>query len=160
MSVEDLLVADLKANRLGALIGDEEALAKLAKRAINEALFKEREEYRGSGYSQSTVKLPSPVMQAAQDVCKAAIDKLMTDMIAEMLDNPETMKIVKEAIAGLLPSIIIRHVDMTAMELYRRTQADTIQKLATAFMQSGKMEEANVVMKANEFTGLGEQRKV
>lgn len=156
MTLEDRIVQDLKENRLGALIGDEDALAALAKRAIDEALFKDRFITEGYGYNKKDVRKPSLVVETAKEIAEKAIAKCIDDLFQKVLEDPNTRKIIDEAIASLLPSIVMRSVDQQAMQIIRTIQNDAISKLATAFMSHGKQDDANTIINAGNVRGIAD----
>lgn len=87
MTLEEKIVQHLKSDTLGKLV-DEDALAKLVSRAIEESMFKERRVPGENTWSSPRV-FSSPVVEAAQEVGRTAAKKLIDDIAGKMLENQE-----------------------------------------------------------------------
>jgi hypothetical protein len=98
MTLEERIVQKLKSDTLMELVGDEDAITTLVTRAINEALFKERDD--GNYYHPK--KVPSPVMNAAEHVAK----RITADAVTKFLADEKTMQLVDQIIAAEMPRAI------------------------------------------------------
>lgn len=87
MTLEEKIVQHLKSDTLGKLV-DEDSLAKLVTRAIEESMFKERRVPGANTWSDSRV-LNSPAVEAAQAVGREAAKKLIDELVGKMLENQE-----------------------------------------------------------------------
>jgi hypothetical protein len=127
MTVEERLVQKLKGEALLSLIEDEDALTELARRAVNEALFKDRLVERG-GYGQSD-RYSSPAVEAARAVAEKAADAIMQKEVKRLSDDPEFIKRVREAFALALPTIIDRIATSGIHAMLSSAQVSTINEI-------------------------------
>jgi hypothetical protein len=102
MTVEEKLVQHLKESALAALIPDEDTITELTKRAVYEALFKDRL-VEGS-YSRTTVM--SPAVLAAGELAKKAADKVIAAEIEKLAGDDKFKALVLDALAKSLPVAI------------------------------------------------------
>lgn len=97
MSLEERIVQRLKSDTLFSLVGDEDAITELTRRAIREALFKDREVVGARGYG--TDKHPAPAVAAAFEVAKKAAESILADEVARLKADPTFAKMVRDALA-------------------------------------------------------------
>lgn len=100
MTLEEKIVQNLKDEKLYALLGDEDAIAELVKRAIREALYQPARVLTGNyrGYEEKD----SPVVAAARE----AAQQLAAKHVAAVLADPAVTKAMNEAIAAAIPDAI------------------------------------------------------
>lgn len=137
MTLEDKLVQNIKETQLGALIGDEDALAELTKRAVDEALFKTTYKKEGSGFHEKIVTVPPLVVQVAREQAEKVTKTFLDQQFKEIMENPETMKAINDAIVTLLPGIVSGFVDQQIRDLKYNTQRAALNNLMTVFSQIG-----------------------
>jgi hypothetical protein len=103
MSLEDKIVQSLKDETLFKLVGDEDAIATLVKRAIHEALYQpQRIQKQYGGWDDRD----SIVVEAARSIAKTATVRVIEQITAEVLADVEIKKLMRNAIADNLPSVI------------------------------------------------------
>lgn len=102
MTVEERLVQRLKDDTVLAAITDEDALTKLAERAIKEAFFQPRRVPDGSSWGRSYTEKDSPVVEAARSVA----EKMAKDAAERMLADPENQALLHDAIVKALPQVL------------------------------------------------------
>lgn len=96
MTLEEKIVQNLKDDKLMALVGDEDAIMELVKRAIQESLFKDRKEPHPQ-MRYETIYKPSPVVEAAEGVAKQFADKAIGEIFEELLKSDEFKEIIRRA---------------------------------------------------------------
>lgn len=98
MTLEERIVQQIKSDTVMSLVGDEDAITELVKRAIQEALFQPRRV--PNSYSRESVD--SPVVATARDVAVKVATKTAESMVKAILEDKAT----KEAlIDGLLKNL-------------------------------------------------------
>jgi len=128
MTLEEKLVQNLKEEKLYALLGDEDALLELVRRALHEALFQPTRIPRQYGGWDDK---DSVVVAAARQMAKDGCAKLVDEMIAQILADPHIKTVIKEAIAVAMPEAIghriVNHLatfgELTVSEAYARVEA-------------------------------------
>lgn len=100
MTLEERIVQTIKSDTLMALVGDEDAITELTKRAIHEALYQPQKVV--GPYSTSTID--SPVVAAARDVAKKAAEQVSKEMIEELCMRADFRAAVRQAIAEIMPA--------------------------------------------------------
>lgn len=103
MSLEQRFVQNLKEERLFALLGDEDALTELVKRAIHEALYQPERIHAGYGRIEEK---DSIVVKTAKEIAARVADKLIADMATELLADQTVRLAVLEAMARGIPEAI------------------------------------------------------
>lgn len=135
MTLEEKIVQRLKNDTLMAVIGDEDALLELTKRAIQEALFQPQK--RDSGYGR-TENIDSIVVAAARKVAQKAIEKVTDQCTEELMANPEFKTKFGEFIAQAIPTIILERFDRNITDNFRRGMMDnheTLRAMAKSVME-------------------------
>lgn len=122
MTLEERIVQKLKDDTLMSLVGDEDAILELAKRAINEALFKDRQRPDPNN-SYRSLHDPSPVVTAAGN----AADRVAEKVMAEILDSAEVKTAIHEYIIKSLPNVLLVALreslsGIASSEAYRATE--------------------------------------
>lgn len=102
MTLEERIVQNIKDEKLFALIGDEDAITELTRRALREALFQNRRERTGE-YSWNDKERDSPVVEAARE--QATI--VAKEVARELLTDPEVRQKINEALSQLLPVVLM-----------------------------------------------------
>jgi hypothetical protein len=103
MTLEERLVQHIKDTGLGVLINDEDAITELTRRAVHEALIQPRRVPRQfGGYEEKT----SPLVDAARDIAQETVKRIMEAEIKRLMEDPETMKLVRSALAEAFPHAI------------------------------------------------------
>ncbi len=129
-SLEEKIVQNLKEEKIYALLGDEDALTDLVKRAIHEALFQPT--YQNDSYGRVTTTKDSIVVAAAKEVAQRAATKIVQDMVAEIMANEQIKAAVNLAIAQSIPAAISGSLN-TALSIYQQnTVADAFVKVTDA----------------------------
>jgi hypothetical protein len=104
MTLEEKLVQNIKSDTIMALVGDEDALLELTKRAINEALYQPIR--TKDSYGRINEAKDSPVVAAARSIANTACQSIANDMIAEMMQSEAVKDKVQEMIAATMPVVI------------------------------------------------------
>lgn len=102
MSLEDRIVQELKEQQLFKLVGDEDAIRDLVKRAITESLYKDR--YIGDGYNKRQIE--TIVMETARKVAEKTAQDLITEMAAALKTEKPFQDAVMAAVSAALPQAI------------------------------------------------------
>ena len=103
MTLEEKITQRIKDDTLMAVVGDEDAITDLVKRALDEALFQPiriRKEY--GGYDE----YDSPVVAAARDAAKEVCGNITEHLTKHLLDNEEVRKAIIDHVVASLPNII------------------------------------------------------
>lgn len=112
MTLEERVVQTLKDDTLMKLVGDEDAIAELVKRALYEALYQPKRIPKGyGGYEQRD----SVVVAAARNAATEACAKAVPELVASMFEREEVKKALADAVAAAVPGLIHEGVRM-AME--------------------------------------------
>ena len=130
MTLEERVVQKIKDDTLMAVIGDEDAILELTKRALHEALFQPR---RNPDQSYGSVReLDSPVVEAAREAAR-----LLAKGIASTLLADEDVKVkVGEAIAKAVPAAIAGQLHDFIRESVRYDVMDSQSGLMNAIAAS------------------------
>jgi hypothetical protein len=131
MTLEARLVQHMKTVGLGALIDDEDAITELAKRAVQEALFQPTRTLDGGGWGR-TVESDSPVVAAAREVAKAAMEKLVSGEIERMMADPKAKEAIRNAIAVSTLTAIQSTAENNLRAQVQLMQTDVLQVLRNA----------------------------
>lgn len=130
MTLEERVVQKIKDDTLMAVIGDEDAILELTKRALREALFQPRRN-PDQGYGSSR-ELDSPVVEAAREAARN-----VAKSIAETLLADEEVRVkVAEAVAKAVPAAIAGQIHDIIRESVRYDVMDAQGVLATTIAQS------------------------
>lgn len=129
MSLEEKLVQTLKDEKLYALLGDEDALTELVKRAIHEALYQPtriKKEYGGWEDRDSLV------VATAKEIGKKVAESLVSTMAQEALADPEIKKAVNNAIAVCMPGAISGSLSSAVCSFQQIATVDSFAKVQEA----------------------------
>ena len=133
MTFEEKVIQHIKTQGIAALVDDETALLDLAKRAVNEALFKSRIVERGYNNREEIL---SPVMQAASDIAKQATAQIIPTIVAELVQDPKFVDAIRTASILAITNDVVnstKHTSDIAMK-------DLSHKLSMVTQQSGNKE--------------------
>lgn len=100
MTLEARVVQRLKDDTLMALVGDEDAMTDLVKRAITEALYAPRKRPGTQPWNDATD--PAPVVEAA----KGTAEKLCRTIMEELLADPVMKTKLRDLMLDMLPAAI------------------------------------------------------
>ena len=103
MTLEEKLVQGIKDETLFKLIGDEDAITELVKRALREALYQPTRVKRDYGGWDDK---DSPVVSAMREVATRVSKNLIETVTKELLDDPAIRKLIQAAIVENLPAIL------------------------------------------------------
>lgn len=134
MTLEEKLVQNIKETTLGSLIGDEDAITELTKRALTEALFANR--IRKGSYGDQ-ISEPSPVITAAQELATKVLEAVFEEEYKKLFDDPEIRSAIQNAIVSLLPSILSGQVGAIIHHLNKTNITNTFTVLSQAFQDKG-----------------------
>lgn len=125
MTVEDRIVQKMKTDTLASLIGDEDAIADLAKRAIYEALFQPRRVPKTyGGYDEAD----SPIVAA----CRAAATKAAEAIVERIVSDPEVSTRLVDLAARALPAEMMSAVRSSISNTMNRAVEDGTMELRAA----------------------------
>lgn len=128
MTLEERIVQTLKDDHLMKLVGDEDAITDLVRRAVTEALYKPRFVPNPNGYGQQE-RRDSVSVAAARDVAEAAAKTLATEFTTELLGDPEFRDRVKRGILNAIPNTLLNAFDYQVRETARLIAFEEIHKL-------------------------------
>ncbi|MEO1105761.1 MAG: hypothetical protein AAFW98_18860 [Pseudomonadota bacterium] len=97
MSVEERIVQSIKSDAIVSLVGDEDALLELARRAIAEVMFKER-----PGYGYNSRPEPSIIEKAARDQARIVAQQVVEKACA----SEDVQSAMREYIAAAMPGAL------------------------------------------------------
>lgn len=123
MTLEERLVQHIKGTALMTLVGDEDALTELTKRAVHEALFASRRVQSSNGYSTYDDK--SPAVKMAEEVVAKAYERIVEAEVVAMMADPKVRETLQRAIVMMVPNImekiLLRTYSQMAEESARRS---------------------------------------
>lgn len=123
MSLEERLVQKLKDETFMSLIGDEDAITELVKRALKEALCQPiRVERQYGGYDLRD----SIVVTAARAVANDLVRKHMETVLTDLSKDEGFNKMLHEAIAAALPYAITNRLTDLITQATQQEQSRTI----------------------------------
>lgn len=143
MTFEEKVIQHIKTQGIAALVDDETALLDLAKRAVNEALFKNKIVERGYNHREEVL---SPVMQAASDIAKQATAQIIPTIIAELVQDQKFIDAIRAAsILAIMNDVVnsTKHTSDIATK-------DLTDKLSMVMHQSGNREFMDLSSKLRE----------
>ena len=120
MTLEERIVQSLKDDTLMKLVGDEDAITELVRRALVESLFKDREVI--GPHSWNTQKLSSPAVAAAS----SAAEKICNKIVDDLLSDPEIYKTLKNAMIDMLPKAIEYRLHRMVDSIVDKANADSV----------------------------------
>lgn len=127
MTLEEKLVQHIKDDKLIMLLGDEDAITELTKRAVTAALFADRKDPNDRSIYNSRM-IPSPAVEAAKDVA----DKLAKAAVDAIVSDDEIRKKFREAVADALPAAIANHLSGAISSLMSASSANSMAMLRDA----------------------------
>ncbi len=101
MTLDQLVVQKIKNESLFALVGDEDFLAKLTKRAIDEALFSKGHAITLDGKAP----LP-PVVDLAKEHIRRVLDDKVQIWVKEFMDRPDIDNLIRQVILAAFADTI------------------------------------------------------
>lgn len=134
MTLEEKLVQHIKTIGLGALIDDEDAIAELTKRAIDQALLQPqriRKEY--GGYEERD----SLVVAAARVIASKAIEGLTAELVKHLSLNRQVQQAVLDAVVAALPAAIAGRASQIVSSGEASAQANTLFRLQEMVRNNG-----------------------
>ena len=131
MTLEERIVQKLKDDTLMQLIGDEDAVTELVRRAIQEALYKDLPPV-GSGYDRRPE--PSPAVAAAQKTAVKIADKIAVDL----LNDPKVYEVLRSAMIDMLPKAIESRLYGITESILDRARIDAINNIMS-LKKSGQL---------------------
>lgn len=132
MSLEEKLVQHIKSDSLLSLVGDEDAILELTRRAIREALFQPIRVPRQYGGVDEKESL---VVTTARSVAKQAVERVVDEEIAALTERPEVRAAVREALAATMPVVIRDKVGEWINNLTESAAMEAADKLREAMGQ-------------------------
>ena len=108
MTLEEKLVQKIKTDSLMALVGDEDAIHELVKRAITEALYQPRRTMKSyGGYDE----IDSPIVEATREIAEGACKVIAERIIKEIMSDKTIREEINKAIGSMLPAVIRGYLD-------------------------------------------------
>ncbi len=104
MTLEEHIVQTLKGDHLMKLVGDEDVITELVKRAINEALY-QPQKVKSGAYGYETKD--SPVVSAARKVVEDAAKSVFQELVAELVLKEPFRQQIKTAMIASIPHILM-----------------------------------------------------
>jgi len=132
MSLEEKLVQHIKKHGLGLLVNDEDALTKLTRKAIDQALYQKRRDKEG----WNSHEIDSPVVEAAREIAKASLTKLMQQQIELMLADPKVLETLRIAITTAIPLVMME----ASQNLYRGVSENSSMQVIQKLRESGVLQ--------------------
>ena len=104
MTLEERITQRIKDDTLMAVVGDEDAINELVKRALDEALFQPRridtKSYRG--YEERD----SPVIAAAREAAGKVGERIAEKMVEHLMADEEVRKAMLDHMVACVPSLL------------------------------------------------------
>lgn len=126
MTVEERLVQKFKGDALATLVEDEDAITELARRAVHEALFKDRE-VEGTGWQKRTI--PSPSVEAAKRIAEIACQRIIDAEVKKLTDDPKFIGFVRDALAAAFPLVLQSSVNMMISRVVEGAAIQSVQRV-------------------------------
>ncbi len=121
MTLEEKLVQKIKGDSLMSLIGDEDAILELVKRAITEALYQPRRTMKQyGGYDE----IDSPLVEATRKLAESACKIIAERIIKEIMSDKTIREEINKAIGVMLPAVIRGYLDMGLKSHLESASAD------------------------------------
>ncbi|MEM8801105.1 MAG: hypothetical protein AAGF55_01070 [Pseudomonadota bacterium] len=133
MTIEEKIVQKIKSDTLMSLVGDEDAITKLAERAIQEALYQPRRKYDGYRSTEED----SVAVEAAREVAKKAAESVCEKIISEMLETDDFRAKVHKTFVNLLPQVLIAGVWSSVRSEADLASSSAIGDLRSELFRSG-----------------------
>lgn len=125
MTFEEKVVQHIKEQSISVLMDDEQALTDLTRRAVNEALFKDRPD---GSYSRKE----APVHEFAREIAKRLFEKMIDKEVKRMEKDPEVMAIMRQSIALMMPEVLKTGAHNLFGSIIQQSNMETVQLLKQA----------------------------
>jgi hypothetical protein len=122
MTLEERIVQNIKSDTLMTLVGDEDAILELTRRAVSEALYQPRRVKKDWGGWDDK---DSPVTEAAREVAKKAIEKIAEAEIERLTSDPAVIQQVRECLAVAFPDAMGSRMYAFVDAAIQRTKMET-----------------------------------
>lgn len=129
MTLEERIVQNIKSDTLMTLVGDEDAILELTRRAVSEALYQPKRVPKSYGGWEEK---DSPVIDAARDVAKKAIEKIADAEIERLASDPVVIQQVRECLAAAFPGAMESRMYAFVDGAITRAKMDTINAVQDA----------------------------
>lgn len=143
-TVEQKMIKAVKNTGLAALLEDEVAIKTLSERALQEALYQPvriPKSYGGFEYKDSIV------VEAARDIARTAVNTAATQMVQELIANPEVRTAIMDAIIKSLPAAIASMANMVVSHVVTEASNDAVSKVVNIASMVGGITPANAMSK-------------
>lgn len=137
MSLEEKIVQKLKDETLFQMIGDEDSILELAKRALREALFQPTKVTEGSGYNARTVSKPSVVMQVAEDVAREAVQKAAREHIDALMKREDVQKLLREVTPSILVAVVAGNIQDSFTAYSMNAKHEAVEQVRDSLQRAG-----------------------
>lgn len=128
MTLEERIVQSLKDDTLMKLVGDEDAITELVRRAVKEALYQPARVPTTYGrYDEKD----SPVVQAARNVANQAAEQLAAELIANLKGDANFEREFRAALAKSIPGVLV-----TAFRQYVEAESTSRMNEAVANLEN------------------------
>lgn len=128
MTLEERIVQTLKDDSLMKLVGDEDAITELVKRAIHEALFQPRK-LNTYSYGGRQEEADAPIVKAAREAAERYANEAAKTLIEELLADPERKKVLHNAIVDSLPAAINMQAQYAVAGLVQQASMNAIEEI-------------------------------
>lgn len=126
MTLEEKMVQTLKSNHLMKLVGDEDAITELVKRAINEALYQPRRIPQSYGRYDEKDSL---VVELSRDVAREAAVAVSKEITDQLIEDEKFRATVKKAMMSCIPDIMMNAFDYNIKDLARQAAVETANEI-------------------------------
>jgi hypothetical protein len=129
MTLEDRIVQSLKDETLYKLVGDEDAITELVKRAINEALY-QPQRIKVDNYGRYETK-DSVVVEAARGIARKAADEAVGQLVKQILADETIVTLIRRGILEILPAVItgsLHYNFQSQLNMAVTTSVDSLKK--------------------------------
>lgn len=131
MGLEERIVQRLKDDTLMSLIGDEDAMTELVRRAVKQALYDKRRVPDGSYGSK---EIASPAVSAAERTAVAMCETVM----AELLADPKVKQTIRDALLDVLPQAMLTFMSHQMGSLLKMASDEAVMRVRE-LKQSGQL---------------------
>lgn len=136
MSVEELLVQNIKDDKLYSLVNDEDALTKLVQRAITEALFQPRTVPDGRGYGNK-ISEDAPAVAAAREAARQAAEKMVGKIMEVLFADKDFGEVVIKAVANAIPQAAENLAQQWVVSAAKNAHVNSMQAVREFVHQTG-----------------------
>lgn len=129
MTLEEKVVQQIKDTKVAELIVDEEALTELVCRAVKAAVFEPQTVMGKDNWgSPQPTKIEPLVIQEARNVVREQINKLADETIRGILEKPEVVAAVQEAITENMAAVLLKEMQNAAYSAMQNYAAYSFSK--------------------------------